>query len=65
MCVHAEGAAVFFKILMTSFDLAFASSEWALVPFAAGQVAHALTTFFVFWSFCGRSTRYIPAQSDG
>jgi Rft protein len=65
VCVRAEGAAVFFKILMTSFDLVFASSEWALVAFAAGQVAHALTTFFVFWNFCGRSTRYIPAQSDG
>ncbi|KAF8491180.1 Rft-1-domain-containing protein [Russula emetica] len=57
--VRAEGAAVFLKTLVTFFGLAFASSEWALVAFAAGQAAYALATFVVFWNFCGRSTRYI------
>ena len=57
--VRAEGAAVFFKTLVTFFGLAYASSEWALVAFAAGQAAYALTTFAVFWNFCGRSTRYV------
>ena len=56
--VRAEGAAVFLKTLVTFFGLAFASSEWALVAFAAGQAAYALATFVVFWNFCGRSTRY-------
>ena len=57
--VRAEGAAVFLKTLVTFFGLAFASSEWALVAFAAGQAAHALATFAVFWNFGGRSTRYV------
>jgi oligosaccharide translocation protein RFT1 len=57
--VRAEGAAVFSKTLVTFFGLAFASSEWALVAFAAGQAAYALATFVVFWDFCGRSTRYL------
>ena len=57
--VRAEGVAVFLKTLVTFFGLAFASSEWALVAFAAGQAAYALATFVVFWNFCGRSTRYI------
>ena len=57
--VRAEGAAVFLKTLVTFFGLAFASSEWALVAFAAGQAAYALATFVVFWNFCGRSTRYV------
>ena len=53
--VRAEGAAVFLKTLVTFFGLAFASSERALVAFAAGQVAYARV---VFWNFCGGSTRY-------
>jgi oligosaccharide translocation protein RFT1 len=57
--VRAEGAAVFLKTLVTVFGLAFASSELALVAFAAGQAAYALATFVVFWNFCGRSTGYI------
>ena len=57
--VRAEGAAVFLKTLVTFFGLAFASSEWALVAFAAGQAAYALATFAVFWNFGGRSTRYV------
>ena len=57
--VRAEGAAVFFKTLVTFFGLAFAEAEWALVAFAAGQAAYALATFAVFWKFCGRSTRYV------
>jgi oligosaccharide translocation protein RFT1 len=57
--VRAEGAAVFFKTLVTFFGLAYASSERALVAFAAGQAAYALTTFALFWSFCGRSMRYV------
>jgi oligosaccharide translocation protein RFT1 len=57
--VRAEGAAVFLKTLVTFFGLAFASSEWALVAFAAGQGAYALATFAVFWNFGGRSTRYV------
>ena len=57
--VRAEGTAVFLKTLVTFFGLAFASSEWALVAFAAGQAAYALATFSVFWNFCGRSTRYV------
>ena len=57
--VRAEGAAVFLKTLATFFGLAFASSEWALVAFAAGQAAYALATFAVFWNFGGRSTRYV------
>jgi oligosaccharide translocation protein RFT1 len=57
--VRAEGAAVLSKTLVTFFGLAFASAEWALVAFAAGQAAYALATFAVFWTFCGRSTRYV------
>lgn len=57
--VRAEGAAVFSKTLVTFLGLAWASPEWALVAFAAGQAAYALTTFVVFWNFCGRSTSYI------
>jgi oligosaccharide translocation protein RFT1 len=57
--VRAEGIAVFLKTLVTFFGLAFASSEWALVAFAAGQAAYALATFVVFWNFCGTSTRYV------
>ena len=57
--VRAEGAAVFLKTLATFFGLAFASAEWALVAFAAGQAAYALATFAVFWNFCGRSTGYV------
>ncbi|KAI0249062.1 Rft-1-domain-containing protein [Lactifluus subvellereus] len=57
--VRAEGSAVFSKTLVTFFGLAFASSEWALMAFAAGQAAYALATFVVFWNFCGRSTRYV------
>lgn len=57
--VRAEGSAVFAKTLVTFFGLAFASSEWALMAFAAGQAAYALATFVIFWNFCGRSTRYV------
>jgi len=57
--VRAEGAAVFFKTLVTFCGLAFASAEWALMAFALGQAAYALATFAVFWRFGGRSTRYV------
>jgi len=57
--VRAEGIAVFFKTLVTFIGLAFASPKWALVAFAAGQVAYAVATFVTFWNFCGRSTRYL------
>ena len=57
--VRAEGLAVLFKTLVTFCGLAFASPEWALMAFAAGQAAYALVTFAVFWNFCGRSTRYV------
>jgi oligosaccharide translocation protein RFT1 len=56
--VRAEGVAVFLKSLVTFVGLAFASPEWALMAFAAGQAAYALATFQVFWNFGGRSTRY-------
>jgi oligosaccharide translocation protein RFT1 len=57
--VRAEGVAVFLKTVVTFVGLAFASPEWALMAFAAGQAAYALATFAVFWNFCGRSTRYV------
>jgi oligosaccharide translocation protein RFT1 len=57
--VRAEGVAVFLKTLVTFFGLAFASPQWALIAFAAGQAAYGLATFAVFWNFCGRSTRYV------
>jgi oligosaccharide translocation protein RFT1 len=57
--VRAEGVAVFLKTLVTFAGLAFASPEWALMAFAAGQAAYSLATFAVFWNFCGRSTRYV------
>jgi len=57
--VRAEGAAVFFKTLVTFCGLAFASAEWALMAFALGQAAYGLATFAVFWSFGGRSMRYV------
>ncbi|KAH9979915.1 Rft protein-domain-containing protein [Lactifluus volemus] len=57
--VRAEGLAVLFKTLVTFCGLAFASPEWALMAFAAGQAAYALATFAVFWNFGGRSTRYV------
>jgi oligosaccharide translocation protein RFT1 len=60
--VRAEGVAVFLKTLVTFVGLAFASPEWALMAFAAGQAAYALATFAVFWKFCGRSTRYVLSR---
>jgi oligosaccharide translocation protein RFT1 len=60
--VRAEGVAVFLKTLVTFLGLAFASPEWALMAFAAGQAAYALATFVVFWNFRGKSTRYVLSK---
>ena len=47
------------KTLFTFLGLAFASPEWALFAFAAGQAAYSLATFTIFWNLSGRSTRYL------
>jgi hypothetical protein len=57
--VRAEDVAVLLKTLATFLGLAFASPEWALFAFAAGQAAYSIATFTVFWNFCGRSTQYL------
>ena len=46
--VRAEGVAVVSKSVVTFLVLAFASGEWALVGFAAGQVAYGLSLLVVF-----------------
>lgn len=58
--VRAEGAAVVSKSVVTFLVLAFASGEWALVAFAAGQAAYGLSLFVTFFGVYKGDINYVP-----
>ena len=60
--VRAEGAAVVSKSVVTFLVLAFASGEWALMAFAAGQAAYGLSLLIAFWGVYKGDINYIPKR---
>ena len=60
--VRAEGAAVVAKSVVTFLVLAFASGEWALVSFAAGQAAYSLSLLAVFFGVYKGDVNYVPKR---
>ena len=60
--VRAEGTAVVSKSIITFLVLAFASAEWALVAFAAGQAAYGLSLLVVFLGAYKGEINYIPKR---
>lgn len=62
--VKAEGTAVISKTLVTFLVLAFASSEWALFAFAAGQAAYGLSMLVIFFRNCAHDVNYVPQKVE-
>jgi oligosaccharide translocation protein RFT1 len=60
--VRAEGAAVVFKSVVTFLVLAFASGEWALMAFAAGQAAYGISLLTVFLGTYKGDINYVPKR---
>jgi oligosaccharide translocation protein RFT1 len=60
--VRAEGAAVVFKSVVTFLVLAFASGEWALMAFAAGQAAYGISLLAVFLGTYKGDINYVPKR---
>ena len=58
--VRAEGVAVVLKSVVTFLVLAFASRQWALVSFAAGQAAYGFSLLVVFLGVYKGDVDYFP-----